>query len=285
VRICYFYLVILCSAKLLASDEPVVGQKVNGWKLVWADEFSVPGRPDPSKWDYERGFVRNHEPQFYRPENATVANGRLVITAQREHFVNPGYQAGSNSWDKSTPSAEYTSASLTSTGKAAWLYGKFEIRGRLDTRQGLWPAFWFMGTQHGWPKCGEVDLMEWYEGELLANACWGPDPSHQKWDTTRRKSDQLKALYPPGDYKDLATWSRDFHTWTMSWDAQSITLAVDGHLLNQTDIAETKVGADLTFQGPMYMILNLAVREKDHPEKTAFPATLEVDWVRVWQRP
>lgn len=278
-------LIALLGAAALTAGAPPVGATDRGWKLVWSDEFEQAGRPDPAKWDYERGFVRNHEPQWYQPENATVAGGVLLIEARRERVPNPGHVPGAAEWTRSRAFADYTSASLTTHGLGSWTYGRFEVRGRVDTRPGLWPAFWFLGASGGWPACGEVDLMEWYEGDLLANVCWGPDPAHQTWRTTKRKWEVFGALYPRGTHASLADWSKAFHTWTMDWDADRIVLSLDGHVLNTVDIAAAKVGDSHPFRRPMYLILNLAVRAADHPERTAFPAKLEVDWVRVWQRP
>src|SRR5438477_5820634 len=104
------------------------------WKLVWSDEFDKPGLPDPAKWGYEEGFLRNNEAQYYsraRPENARVENGTLVIEARKEHFPNPAYEPGAQGRGanrKSREFAEFTSASLTTRGKARWTYGRIEVR-------------------------------------------------------------------------------------------------------------------------------------------------------------
>jgi beta-glucanase (GH16 family) len=119
-----------------------------GGAPVWADEFDRDGLPDRSRWDYEVGFIRNNERQYYtreRAENARVENGLLVIEARRERFEG----------------ADYTSASLTS--RANWTYGRIEVRARLPKGRGTWPAVWTLGAnigQAGWPACGEIDIME-----------------------------------------------------------------------------------------------------------------------------
>src|SRR5436309_15830170 len=87
------------------------------WKLVWSDEFDKPGLPDPAKWEYETGFIRNNEQQYYtreRKENARVENGTLVIEARKEHFANPEFDPAGNSSgrrNRGREFAEYTSAS------------------------------------------------------------------------------------------------------------------------------------------------------------------------------
>ena len=136
------------------------------WKLVWSDEFDKPGLPDPGKWSYEIGFIRNHEAQYYtreRPENARVENGMLVIEARKEPFKNPDFKPpadGQTRPRRGQEIAEYTSASLTTRGKAAWREGRVEVRAKLPKGRGTWPAIWMLGTninQTGWPGCGEIE--------------------------------------------------------------------------------------------------------------------------------
>lgn len=139
-----------------------------GWKLVWSDEFDKPGLPDPAKWNYETGFIRNHEAQYYtdaRLENARVENGMLVIEARKESFKNPDYDptAGTNNWKRSREFAAYTSACLTTQERVSWKYGRIEVRAKLPAGRGVWPAIWMLGTNRqdvGWPACGEIDIME-----------------------------------------------------------------------------------------------------------------------------
>jgi len=125
------------------------------WALVWSDEFAVDGRPDPKKWGYEEGFNRNREARYYTPKNARVERGVLVIEARKEHLDLPPARGG-----RVRTRAEYTSASLTTRRKAAWTYGKVEVRAKLPIGRGTWPAIWLLGQdidRAGWPKCGEID--------------------------------------------------------------------------------------------------------------------------------
>lgn len=255
------------------------------WRVVWADEFTRPGRPDSSRWGFETGFVRNSEPQVYRPDNAWVERDLLVIEARRERVPNPAHIPGHAHVNRARSHGDYTSASLTTRGRHDFLHGRFEVRARIDTRRGLWPAIWFVGSEGRWPACGEIDLMEWYGGKLHANACWGPDPARNTWDSTARSIAELEALPPArGRPRDLAAWSREFHTWTMEWDDRAVVLKVDGRTLNTIDVAAATVGDTHPFRRPFHLILNLAVRNPDQPDPAGFPARMEVDWVRVWQR-
>jgi len=188
-------LIVLCvagSVSFAAEGWPGKGAEVNegpppGYRLVWSDEFDADGRPDPKKWTYERGFVRNNELQWYRPENAFCKNGLLVIEGRRERLPNPNHDPKSKSWKRKRPHIEYTSSSVTTRGLHSWKYGRLEMRGRIDVRAGLWPAFWSLGVAGEWPSSGEVDIMEYYKGKLLANVAWCTKKRwHPKWDSSKK---------------------------------------------------------------------------------------------------
>lgn len=250
------------------------------FKLVWSDEFNKDGRPDPDNWTYERGFVRNQELQWYQPDNARCENSLLIIEGRRQHKQNPRYRAGSRNWKQSRVYVEYTSSSLTTRRLHSWKFGRFEMRGRIDTRPGLWPAFWTMGIKGPWPSNGEIDIMEYYRGVLLANAAWATEKRWiPKWDDSRK---------PITEFSD-PNWSEKFHVWRMDWDADSIKLYVDDLLLNHVDLRET-INRDNEgknpFLQPHYIILNLAIGGTNggDPSNTKFPAKFEVDYVRIYQR-
>jgi beta-glucanase (GH16 family) len=251
-----------------------------GFSLVWADEFNRDGAPDPKNWGYERGFVRNRELQWYQPENARASDGLLIIEGRRERVRNPGFEAGSADWKRNREFAEYTSSSLLTRDLHSWRYGRFEMRGKIDTRDGLWPAFWTLGVTGPWPHGGEIDIMEYYRGVLLANVAWGgAKPFQPIWADTRK---------PMASFNDPA-WSSAFHVWRMDWDERAIVLSVDGQQLNEVELTRT-VNQDGTkrnpFHEPQYMLLNLAIggTAGGDPSKTTFPARFEVDYVRVYQR-
>jgi len=125
------------------------------WKLVWSDEFDKPGLPDSMKWGYETGFIRNNEAQYYtreRRENARIENGMLVIEARKEHFPNADFDPaakGPRRARRSREFAEYTSASLTTRGKTNWTGGRIELRAKLPTGRGTWPAIWTLARLRG----------------------------------------------------------------------------------------------------------------------------------------
>jgi beta-glucanase (GH16 family) len=249
------------------------------YELVWSDEFDRDGWPDPRNWTYERGFVRNRELQWYRADNAVVRGGRLIIEARRERVPNAAYDSASADWRRVRAAAEYTSASLTTRGLHSWRYGRFEMRARIDVRPGLWPAFWTVGDEGRWPASGEIDVMEYYRGTLLANVAWADSTGAAAWDDSRLPLDSLGG----------AAWARQFHVWRMDWDENEIRLSVDGRVLNTTDLRAT-ANRDSAGRNPLrqphHIILNLAVggTQGGDPSSTTFPARFEVDWVRVYQR-
>ena len=221
--------------------------------------------------------MRNRELQWYQPENALVQDGMLIIEARRESRPNPTHDPASDHWGRSRESIEYTSSSLTTRGLHSWRYGRFEMRARIDVRPGMWPAFWALGTSGGWPANGEIDIMEYYRGMILANVAWAKEDRHTAfWDDVK---------VPLSDFP--AGWADDFHLWRMDWTPEAIELYVDEQLLNRTELSET-VNHDgrNPFHEPMYLIVNLAVGGNNggDPSGTDFPGRYEIDYVRVYQR-
>lgn len=249
----------------------------SGFRLVWADEFNRDGQPDTANWNYEHGFVRNNELQWYQPENAFCTSGMLVIEARKESRPNPAFVMESRDWRKQREKIEYTSSCLHTRGKQSWLYGRFELRARIDISPGLWPAWWTLGINQPWPGNGEIDIMEYYRGKLLANiACLGTDRKAQ-WFSHAFSTDSLGA----------ATWAEQFHVWRMDWTPSFIALYCDDQLLNKVavDSLVNKDGSGFNpFRQPHYMLLNLAIGGDNggDPSGTLFPKRVEVDYVRVY---
>ncbi len=270
----------LVALTMLSSCQATPTTNADGYMLVWADEFDIDGRPDPNNWTYEHGFVRNEEAQWYQPENATCKDGLLVIEGKRERHPNPNYDPDSRSWRRNRQYAEYTSACLKTRGLHEWTYGRFEMRGRIDVRPGLWPAFWTLGSARSWPGCGEIDIMEFYRGMLLANACWASDQQWKPiWDDLRK---------PITEFAD-PDWASRFHVWRMDWDETSIRLYVDNELLNTIELDKTinqTPDKANPFREPHYILVNLAIGGTNggDPSQTQFPSRFEIDYVRVYQK-
>ncbi len=266
-----FILALLLGAPLRAAD----------WRLVWSDEFNTAGAPDPAKWGYEEGFVRNREAQYFtraRLENARVAGGLLIIEARREPFPNAAYQEGSKDWRRRSPHAAYTSASLVTEGKAAWRYGRIEVRAKLPTGRGTWPAIWMLGgnrKEAGWPKCGEIDIME--------NVGFDPDVIHANIHTESynhvRNTHKGARLTIPRPYDS-------FHVYALEWFEDRMDFFVDDQMY--FTFVNEKTGVDAwPFDQPFYLILNVAIGGSWGGQKgiddAIFPQRMEVDYVRVYQ--
>jgi len=291
---------LLAAALLVASAcaRPAAAPKgPNGepYTLVWSDEFTGDGPLDPAHWSFENGFVRNQELQWYQPENATRVNGMLVIEGRREHKPNPRYVAPSAATASSANTArrgwanrefiDYTSASVNTRGKHAWVYGRFEIRARIDVRTGSWPAFWTLGARGPWPANGEIDIMEFYDDTLLFNVAWG-GANGARWNSKKVRLDRF-----------AADWATKFHIWRMDWDERAIRLFLDDSLMNEQDLTQT-VNAPRSgfggaapvmenpFHGPAYILINQAIggQHGGDPANTQLPLRYEVDWVRVFTK-
>lgn len=251
-----------------------------GYKLVWSDEFTGNGLPEQKYWSFERGLVRNHEDQWYQTKNAFCKGGKLIIEARRTQMKNPNYVKESGDWRKSRKIINYTSSSINTAGKKSWRYGIFVIRAKIDTRGGMWPAFWTLGVTGQWPANGEIDIMEYYRGKILANiACAGQDASKPQWFSETKPIISFKN-------KD---WASKYHVWRMDWDENAISLYIDDQLLNRVALSrldnqdDSKVNP---FRQPHYLLLNLAIGGDNggSPANTIFPGRFEVDYVRVYQK-
>ena len=280
-------LALCLGASLYAQN--MQAQNQEGWKLVWNDEFSTDGKLDSKVWNYEVGFKRNHEAQWYQSDNAYCKDGCLVIEARKEKNPrkNPGYNKNSQHWPQNVENIQYTSASVNTAEKKEFLYGRFEVRAKIPTAGGSWPAIWLLGRGMDWPSCGEIDMMEYYRKQgvphILANACWGTDkPYVAKWNS--------KAV-PFTHFTDRdPQWAEKFHIWRMDWDEQSIKLYLDDELLNeitQKEAVNGKLGnAEQPFKKPQYLLLNLALAGDNGGDidDTAMPMKYFIDYVRVYQK-
>lgn len=285
----FLLLMIIFSGKICAQQtDPFhpnfkIPEEIPGMKLVWHDEFNNQGKPDPSNWIYENGFVRNQELQWYQSANANCANGLLTIEGRKERVKNSGFIAGSSDWRTNSEYAEYSSSSFQTRGHRQWQFGRFEIRARIDTASGAWPAIWTLGISKEWPANGEIDIMEFYRIKgiptILANFAWGTGNRWvAKWDDLKKPLSDFTATDPD--------WTKKFHVWRMDWNKDSINLFLDNQLLNTTLLSQTLNPDGFNpFLQPHYLLLNLALgRNGGDPSKSRFPIKYEIDYVRVYQQ-
>lgn len=244
--------------------------KEKQWKLVWADEFNYQGLPDPLKWNYDTSGNAhgwgNHEAQWYtkaEKKNAYVSNGTLKIVAIKEPCNGK----------------QYSSARLTTKGKGDWLYGRFEIRAKLPTGVGTWPAIWMLPTDWeygGWPASGEIDIME--------NVGYDPD-------TIVASAHTKKYNHSIGTQKNARIACRDsykkFHVYALEWDENEYRVYIDKKLY--FTFKNEGTGLDVwPYDKRFHLLLNLAVGGDWGGQKgiddSLFPHTFEIDYVRVYQQ-
>ena len=228
------------------------------WNLVWSDEFTGPGISS-SNWTFEQGGGGwgNNELEYYtaRPQNATIDNGNLLIIARKESYG--GYA--------------YTSARMKTENLHSFMYGRIEARMKLPAGQGLWPAFWMLGnsiTQVGWPKCGEIDIMEHINTTTVVNGTI-------HWDNNGH------AQYGGTTPCDVTA----YHVYAIEWNANSIVWFVDSQAYWVANIANNVNSTD-EFHAPFFVLLNFALGGNwpGNPDvTTSFPDTVFVDYVRVYQ--
>lgn len=272
-----YYLIFLLHLAIQVSAQHVSKE---GYTLVWSDDFDQKGSVNDQNWRFEEGFMRNQEDQWYQKENVSCKDGILTIEARREIKPNPTYKPDTPHWALSRSDIRYTSASINTSDKHSWKYGIFETRARIPVGNGLWPAFWTLGIEKEWPSNGEIDIMEYYKGNILANIASGTDKRWQaNWHSQKKAVSNLGGI----------EWAKQFHVWSMYWDEHEIALYVDDILMNKVklDKLTNRDGTGFNpFKQPHYILLNLALGGINGGEvdENLLPAKYEIDYVRVYQK-
>ena len=282
-----------------------------GWKMVWSEEFNGKGTPDEKTWQYEVGFVRNHEPQYYtsnRVENCCVKDGVLTITARKEQWANPLYKDRRlGGWYREREFAKYTSAAIES--KRAFLYGRLEIRAQMPGGWGAWPALWTIGECnriadrsdpefYNWPGCGEIDILEiWGKEPCKVTACLHTSKNGDAHTDSQNFHEVTGGGARVFDKKGKEPWN-GFHTYTMDWYPDKIVMFYDGERYATMDLSKSDWGnGEKPFRKPHYLIINLALggwandivdepTQKDGKTIPAakFPMEMKIDYVRYFTR-
>ena len=255
-----------CSGAANKQNQTSEPKSATNWELVWEDNFDVAGLPDSSVWGYEEGYIRNSEAQYYtkaRPENARVEEGNLVIEARNDN------------WNGN----KITSASINTYGKKSILYGRIEVKAKLPTGMGTWPAIWMLGDVinqgTGWPACGEIDIME--------NVGYDPDTIHANIHTKAynhvmgtNKGNRTGAVKPYENY----------HVYAVEWFEDHMDFFLNDSLY--FSFKNEGTGNDVwPFDKPHYLIINLAIGGSWGGQKgideAIFPQKYYIDYVRVYQ--
>jgi beta-glucanase (GH16 family) len=255
----FFLLSFLCTLQLSIAQCP---------KLVWADEFTTT-KIDDTKWGFQNGDGcdinlcgwGNNELEYYRPENATQADGILTITAKKENFM----------------SRQYTSSKMRSIYKGDIKFGRIEARMKMPKGQGIWPAFWMLPTDNvygAWPLSGELDILEYlgHQNQTIHGTLHFGQPWPNNQSTT-----QSFTTKGPG-------FDEDYHIYALEWSADDIKWFIDGYLYS-TKNRNSLNGQPWPFDQRFYFILNMAVGGNwpGAPNfSTQFPQEFKIDYVRVY---
>jgi beta-glucanase (GH16 family) len=268
-------LATLISGMSLGFCEPAFASSPTVWSLVWSDEFDGPNGAsvDSTKWSFDIGGNGwgNNELETYtnRTVNADQEGGNLVIKTLKETYTGTDNQT-----------RNYTSARLLTKNKFTQAYGRFEARIKIPYGQGIWPAFWMLGDNidtAGWPNCGEIDIMEniGKEPSIVHGTFHGPGYSG---------ANGITAAYT---FPNGQKFSDDFHTFAVEWEPNVMRFYVDGLLYKTRTPADLPPGTTWVFDHPFFIILNVAVGGgfPGNPDATTvFPQTMQIDYVRVYQR-
>jgi len=262
-----------------SAPETVV--PIAGRVLAWSDDFDGPAGAavDSTRWRYDLGDGcqagncgwGNDEKEYYTSSRDNVAldgRGHLQIVAR---VAGPGLTCYYGA-------CRYTSAKITTRGKVLASPGRVEARIKLAAGQGLWPAFWMLGAAFpttSWPQCGELDIMENHGSNVTStsSAIHGPGYSG-------------KTPFVHAATIARGTFASDFHTFAVEWDSTRVQYFVDGAPHYTVTRAEVERYGKWVFDQPFFVILNLAVGgqfDGDPKSDAPFPATMLVDWVRVYR--
>lgn len=227
------------------------------WELTFSDEFDE-GRLDRTKWNpFDPWQVeRNGELQAYVPNNFQFGEETIkIVLEERKAFYDGKVR-------------DYASGILTTRGKFSQRFGRFGIRCRVPEGKGLWPAFWLLPEPLDWPP--EIDVFE-----ILGQE---PDRVYLTHHWRNPKDPGGDSLSEEGEWKG-PDFSAEFHEFTVEWEPGEIRWYVDG-------VERFRANQQVPDQ-PMFVLLNLAIGggwAGEPDDSTRFPAALEVDWVRVWER-
>jgi beta-glucanase (GH16 family) len=293
-------LVLVLAIPTVSAQPAFAPARQTGWNLVWSDEFSGTGQPDPTNWNYVVGNGwnpgsasfdgwGNGEWEWYRPENAYQSGGNLVIRA--DYSSTPLFVAGGRNWYQ-------TSARITTKGKRSIQYGAVEARIQLPNQIASWPAFWMLGDESddtntsnyaapssyydinssNWSSIGEIDILEHKNDDpwTFQNLFWDSRTGVFPWNCCTNVDSPSTH-----DVNNVTA----FHTYRLEWTASTLTWLIDGNVVKTKDVSAAN---QEEFRKPFHIYLNMAIAGRfpgTQPNQADFPLFMNVDYVRVYSTP
>ena len=273
------FFLLLLNLTFFSCNKPIKDTYIPGWNLIWQDEFNYPKEKLAKNWTFEKGYGSNgwgnDEWQYYTNENTSIESGNLVITAKAEGNINKR--------DKSV-----TSSRLQTYQKFDFKPGtKIIARIKLPWGQGIWPAFWALGSNYsevGWPSCGEIDILE----------MTGASPIDHEKNYTIHSTCHWNDVNDPKNYKHAQhgkplkldkEFINDYHVYEMIYQSDYIETKVDGKEIFKikTNVGKLKE----PFSKAFFLILNVAVGGHwpgNPSNETIFPQKMHVDYIRAYQK-
>ena len=265
----------LLAAGIAAADVPQTLE--GGWRYAWGDEFNG-SKLDTSKWKHELGVIRNRDAvQTYTKDCVKVRGGKLLLLSRAKETKNSNYNPRKEHWTHQIKSMPYASGSVTTRDvKHFECPGRLEIRAKIPKAKGVWPALWTMHVnQYGWPANGEIDILEHISQE--PDTCyslfrWGVNGGTQEHKVIRTTS--------------IPDYSKDFHTYVLEWDKETMRILIDGTEVNSTPMSAADYpDGNNPLRTPCYLIMNTAIGGwAEAPDAAQYPVQFEIDYVRYYTK-
>lgn len=272
-----FLITLMLLAGFAQGAAPAPKTLEGGWRLAWNDEFNG-NKLNTKKWKHELGVIRNRDAaQTYTEDCVKVRGGKLLLISKAKETPNATYDPDKQGWQNKLKTMPYASGSVTTLGvKHFECPGRLEIRAKIPKAKGVWPALWTMHVnQYGWPANGEIDILEHISQE--PDTCyslfrWGRNGGNEEHKVIRTTN--------------IPNYSQDFHTYVLEWDENTMSILIDGKVVNTTPMSAADYpDGNNPLRTPCYLIMNTAIDGwAEAPDASQYPVQFEIDYVRYYTK-